>query len=321
MLTVFTTGKPFEGHSGIIQRNALRSWTLLHPDVEVILFGDEEGAAETCREFGLRHEPHVERTVHGTKYLKSIFERAQKIARHDVLCYCNCDILLTQDFRRAVERVTAWSERFLLVGRRWDTDIITPVDFSEPDWQEKLTDRAQREGFQRLYYNIDYFIFRRNLYAHIPPLVIGRVWWDHWVIWKARSQKVPVVDASAVVCAIHQNHDYSYHPQGQQGVWYDEGARRNYEVAGGRWHLHTMEDPTYRMTERGIEPRHLYWLAPTKRLVRDSMKFLRKILRVHLWHPLMGVTRPFRHALGLRRENLVRPFSRGHVARRHELDR
>jgi hypothetical protein len=46
MLTFFTTAKPFVGHSGIIQRNALRSWKLLDPDVEVILFGDEEGAAE-----------------------------------------------------------------------------------------------------------------------------------------------------------------------------------------------------------------------------------------------------------------------------------
>ena len=44
MLTFFTTGKPFRGHSGIIQRNALRSWLLLDPDVEVILFGDDEGA-------------------------------------------------------------------------------------------------------------------------------------------------------------------------------------------------------------------------------------------------------------------------------------
>ena len=27
----------------------------------MILFGDDEGAAEVCAELGLRHEPHVER--------------------------------------------------------------------------------------------------------------------------------------------------------------------------------------------------------------------------------------------------------------------
>src|SRR5713226_719892 len=57
MLTIFSTPKPFRGHIGITQRNALRSWTLLHPEVEIILFGDEAGAAEVCAEFGLRHEP------------------------------------------------------------------------------------------------------------------------------------------------------------------------------------------------------------------------------------------------------------------------
>ena len=62
MITIFSTPKPFRGHNGLIQRNALQSWKRLHPDVEVILFGDEEGAAEVCREIGLRHEPEIERS-------------------------------------------------------------------------------------------------------------------------------------------------------------------------------------------------------------------------------------------------------------------
>ena len=57
MLTIFSTPKPFVGHIGIIQRNAIKSWTLLHPDVEVILFGDDEGAAQACQDLGIRHEP------------------------------------------------------------------------------------------------------------------------------------------------------------------------------------------------------------------------------------------------------------------------
>jgi hypothetical protein len=36
MLTFFTTAKPFRGHSETIQRNALKSWTLLGADVEGI---------------------------------------------------------------------------------------------------------------------------------------------------------------------------------------------------------------------------------------------------------------------------------------------
>ena len=103
MLTVFSTAKPFHGHSGIIQRNALKSWTLLHPNVEVILFGDEDGAAETCRDLGIRHEPQVRLNENGTKYLNYIFDRANEISRHGILCYANCDIMLGSDFRTSIE--------------------------------------------------------------------------------------------------------------------------------------------------------------------------------------------------------------------------
>ena len=61
MITFFTTAKPFVGHSGVIQRNALKSWTLVHPDAEVILFGDETGGAIAAKELGIRHEPHTEK--------------------------------------------------------------------------------------------------------------------------------------------------------------------------------------------------------------------------------------------------------------------
>jgi hypothetical protein len=100
MLTFFTTAKPFRGHNGVIQRNALRSWTLLHPNVEVILFGEDEGTVGTAGELGIRHEPYTEKNESGSNRLDYMFLRAQEIARHEVLCYSNCDILLMQDFWR-----------------------------------------------------------------------------------------------------------------------------------------------------------------------------------------------------------------------------
>jgi hypothetical protein len=93
VLTLFTTAKPFAGPIATLQRNALKSWALLHPDVEIILFGDDEGAAEVSAELGIRHEPHVLRNDHGSKRIDYIFDRAHEIARHDILCYVNCDIV------------------------------------------------------------------------------------------------------------------------------------------------------------------------------------------------------------------------------------
>jgi hypothetical protein len=320
MLTFFTTTKAFVGHSDVIQRNALKSWTLLHPDVEVIVFGDDAGAAEVCREMGLRHEPRVERKENGTKSVRSIFGRAQEIARHERLCYCNCDILLTEDFRRAVATAAGWREKFLMVGRRWDVDVTAPMDFREARWQEMLRARARREGFQRLYYNIDYFVFPRGLYREFPELVIGRNWWDQWLVWQAGAAGVPVVDATDAVCAVHQNHDYSYHPQGMTGVWHDEATRENFRQAGGWDRLHTIEDAGWRLTAAGsIVPNGSARLAPAKRRVRRMVSAMRVFARTRLWHPLLNMTRPVRHALGLQ-ESVLAPLRRRSGVRRHWLD-
>jgi hypothetical protein len=320
MLTLLTTAKPFRGHSDIIQRNALKSWTLLHPDVEIILFGDDAGVAEVCREFGLRHEPAIERKENGTKGLRSIFGGAQEIARHEILCYVNCDIILTGDFLRAIAVLASRNEPFLMVGRRWDVDVTQALDFSQPGWQEAIVQRARQEGFQRLYYNIDYFGFRRGLFRDIPKLVIGRNWWDQWLVWKAAAVGAPVLDVSDAVCAVHQNHDYSYHPQGMAGVWNDEITKENFRLAGGWGHLHTIEDARYRLGPTGLQPNHGYWLAPAKRRVRRVQKILRDTARTRLWHPFLNSTRSLRQSLGLRRDKLA-PLRREKDTRRHWLDR
>jgi hypothetical protein len=306
---------------GIIQRNALMSWKLLHPEVEIILFGDESGTMEVCRDLGLRHEPHVERTAEGTKLVRSIFGPAQQLARHDTLCYANCDIILGKDFLKAIGRVSPWTARFLMVGRRWDSDITTPIDFSNSDWEERLREFVLRKGVQRLYYNIDYFAFTKGIYVDIPPLAIGRVWWDHWLIWKASQQKAVVIDASDMVMAMHQNHDYAYHPEGHRGVWYGEGARRNFELAGGFGHLHTLEDATHRLKDQSIVPQRLYWLAPARRAVRRVVKKVQDYVRVRMWHPLLEATRPLRHSIGIREGKVRLPIPVRKPVRRHEFDR
>ena len=304
MLTIFTTAKPFRGHTAIIQRNALKSWTLLYPDVEIIVFGDDEGAAEVCARYGLRHEPHVERNEHGTKRLDYIFDRAQEIAKHQTLCYANCDILLLNDFCRAVERVRTAHPEFLMVGRRWDTDIVDGIDFCDAGWAEKVDQCAIAANQQKDWWWIDYFVFSRGLYrGKIPPLVIGRVFWDNWLIWRAITLGVPVADASAVVRAIHQNHDYSYHPLGKEGVFNDQQSKRNFEYAGGWKHLRIIADATEVLTVKGLRPsRKRHW-AGFSRSVREGRRFLRYRLWNPVWFLLLDITRPVRHALGLRARN------------------
>jgi len=300
MLTFFTTAKPFLGHDGVIQRNALKSWTLLRPEVEVILFGDDAGAAVTARALGIRHEPRVERNERGSKRLDYLFARAQAIARHNLLCYINCDIILMQDFCQALARVNTAHSEFLMVGRRWDAEVNEPFDFEKKDWEAQLRTTVLRHAKQRTPDWIDYFAFTRGLYGpDIPPLVIGRVFWDNWLLWKARNSNCPVVDASAAVIAVHQNHDYRYHPQGKQGVFHGEESGRNHELAGGWKHLRTIADADEVLHEGGLKPNRLRRWATVKRYLRQAFRVLLHDLVEPAWFLLLEITRPVRRMLGV----------------------
>jgi hypothetical protein len=293
MLTIFSTPKPFEGHIDIIQRNAIQSWLRLSPEIEVILIGDETGAAEVASEFGILHVKQVERGRGGAKYLSSIFREAERHAHHEIVCYVNCDVMLMSDFLQAARRVSSWRESFLMAGRRWDIDISEPWDFLAPEWESRLRTDVLTRGTRLTQHAIDYFVFPRGMYREIPPLVIGRYWWDHWLLWRARSISVPVVDATANVMAVHQNHDHAYHPQGLHGVWHGQEAQANRQFAGQGRHLFTLDDATHLLTGGEIEPNRLYRLAPLRRA------FVR--LANVTWYPALEATKPIRHALGLRR--------------------
>lgn len=299
MLTVFSTAKPFHGHSRIIQRNALKSWTLLHPDVEVILFGDEEGAAETCLDLGIRHEPTVRRNENGTKYLNHIFDRAHEISRHNLLCYANCDIMLTSDFRSALELVARTFSEFLLIGRRWDTNITEPCDFERPDWDHQLRSLALLRGKRNGPAWIDYFCFSRSLYYRkMLPFLIGRNGWDPWLIWFARQSKVRLIDASRMVVAVHQHHDYAYLRQGAASSHGRAEANYNWSLGDDTaWHHYTVDAATDRLLGGHLRANRLAWLGPAKSRVTHGAYWI--------WFFFLNVTRPIRHRLRLRREFLA----------------
>lgn len=290
MLTFFSTPKPFRGHIGVIQRNAIQSWKLAHPEAEVILFGKEEGAAEVAAELGLRHEVEVERNSLGTPLLSGLFERAARLARHDRLCFLNADILLTGDFLPAVARMAQLRPQSLMVGHRCDVDITQPLDFSTSDWRESVRALARERGKLRPPQWIDYFVFPRGLLrGQILDFAVGRPGYDNWLLSKVRSLGVPVVDATAVVLAIHQNHDYSHHPGGQSGLFQDVEARQNYALLGG--HFATIDNATHRLTQNGLRRNYYHWIALAKRKSAGA--------RNAAWFALLDLTRPLRRRLGL----------------------
>lgn len=241
MITIFAMPKPFRDNIGVIQRNAVKSWTLLEPECEIILFGDEAGISDVIREFNLINIPEVARNEYGTPLLSDMFQKAQKIAKNDIICYINCDIIMMSDFTRAIEQVARAKQQFLIVGRRWNADITEPIDFS-PGWEGRLRDRVKRDGELYSHDGIDYFAFTKGLLGEMPPFAIGRPAWDNWTIYRARSLHAPVIDATGGVMCIHQNHNYGHIKDIANRFGKGPEAVRNFELCGGWGHFYTLYD-------------------------------------------------------------------------------
>jgi len=278
-LTVFAIPKPFRDHIAVIQRNAIQSWTLLSPSVEVILFGAEEGTAEVARELGVRHEPEVAGNEYGTPYVQDVFARAQRIARHDLLAYVNADIILMSDWMAAVQAVSAVQECFLLVGQRWDVDLDWMWRF-EADWERKLSQYVLEKGQPHGVTGVDYFVFPRHVLPSMPPLLVGRPLWDNWVICQARRRRVPVVDASATAMAVHQNHDYGHVP-GQKGPkWSGPEADHNARLVHPYTYLFTLDGADLMLREGGLRPAHA--LRHLRQRINVWLSFRFPVLRSRL---------------------------------------
>jgi hypothetical protein len=209
MITFFACPKPFLGHIDIIQRNAIKSWTLLKPKPEIILLGNEDGVGQVCKEFGLIHVAEVERNEYGTPLVNSIFKIAQERAYQPVVCYINSDIILMSDFMQAFKTIAAQISKYLILGQRWDLDLKEAWNFAAADWEADMKALLARKGKLHPPTGIDFFCFPRGMYTDIPPFAIGRLAWDNWLVWRARMEGLPLVDVTDAVTVIHQNHEYA----------------------------------------------------------------------------------------------------------------
>lgn len=234
-LTIFAVPKPFLGQIGIIQRNAIQSWLHLQPQPEIILLGNDEGTRETAREFGLRHIPHIQLNTHGTPLLNDIFCQASQQATYPILTYVNSDIILTSDFLPTVQQVITQYQQFLIIGRRWNLELTEPLNFHHSHWEQNLRDRLHQAGTFSGVGALDYFVFPKPLFSQLPKFAVGRAGWDNWMVGEALKQKIPVINASQLITAIHQNHDYNHLPGHRLEAFQGTEAQQNQTFLQGHF--------------------------------------------------------------------------------------
>lgn len=286
-LTIVAMPKPFRGHIGVIQRNAITSWTKLEPRPEIIVFGIEDGAAECAASLGLTHLAEVARNKYGTPLLADIFARAERHSESALFVYVNADIILPASFTAGLEIVRRKFPRFLAVGRRTNLDVPEPLDFSG-DWESPLLGRMRREGQLESHTGIDFFAFPRGTYVEVPPLAIGRVWFDQWCIKHARKSGIPVIDMTPYSPIVHQLHHYKHVAGGRQWVYAGPEADENLVYYGSRPHAYTILSATHELQSDGSLKRKFF---------RREVLAAREVL----WELFVNKTHPLRKRLGLSR--------------------
>jgi hypothetical protein len=283
ILTIFSTPKPFtDPHIATIQRNAIQSWLNLGADVDVLLVGEEAGLDEVASEYDLQVIKNVERNTSGTPLVSSIFSTARDASSSPFLVYVNADIILMRDLAQSIEKITSSlrgnreeprksnaDSPFLLIGQRWDLDVRELLDFSN-GWEERIREDVKRRGNLHRPAGSDYFLFPRPAFQEMPDFAIGRAGWDNWMIYHARQQGWPVIDGTADVMIVHQNHDYSHLPGGKPH--YDlEESQQNKDMAGGKKHMYMVLDANYQLVDGKLRKPPLSKIRIIRQLERWMM--------------------------------------------------
>jgi hypothetical protein len=289
LITLFSAPKPFtDPHIMTIQRNAIKSWTLL-PNVEVILLGEEIGLTEAARELGVKHISNVTRNENGTPLISSMFQLSRKNSNSELLCIINADMILMPDFVEVAKQSVKLKDKFVLLSQRWDLDITEPIEFTE-GWQNRLRSTVHRQGQLHRPAGSDFFLFPKSYYKDVPDFAIGRAGWDNWMIYKARKENWPVIDCTPSIMIVHQNHLYSHLPGGKSHHEHPD-TNENIRLAGGQAPIrYTILDSTHRLLNGKFARPQMSYL----RFMRGVELFLRKVFFFLPENMIENVVRPKR---------------------------
>jgi hypothetical protein len=252
MLTLLCSPKPFVGRNAINQLNALRSWKMIHPEVEIIIFGQPAGVTSVAEEVGATLVPEIECSSTGAPSFNAMVSYANQNARYRLCAYVNCDILLNASFLGAITKASEKFVLFLMVGERVDLDSQSTIDVCKPDWLNDVTLFA-KEGHLTLHgpTGIDYFGFMPGMWDSLPPVYMGRARCDQALLHFCLNRHIPIIDATQMVTAVHQYHDYSHVQGGRQEVFGGVDLNSMARMHNLHHSVPTIADADWKLTSNG----------------------------------------------------------------------
>lgn len=229
-ITIASIPRPFRGEFERIQMNSIKSWKKIAE--RIILF----------------EEPGNGKEIEGVSWKKiqcknniPLFSDALMQLREvetDFSLYSNSDIILLPDIAVFFE-ILLWAKSefkdFLAIGKRIEVDFRE--DFTDCDYLKNL---AIEKGVDGGIYAIDYFLFPSSLKFALPDLYVGRPGMDTYVIQYCKERKIPILDLSVCLLAIHQNHSY-FQEGGIKKKWTSKETDTNMKKLTKVWSLEDVD--------------------------------------------------------------------------------
>jgi len=207
----------------------------------------------------------------------------------EIHLYLNSDILLDDSSIQVTELLRSRPGPWLASARRrclppWSG----PVPSGGQAWKT-FFGRVDREGTWGEACALDLFLFRGLPFAGMPAFRIGHRGWDNWMIFHARAEGIPVIDASRELRVIHCDHDYSY-AQGNSAPRRRDGPLEdaNLRLLGGEEKLFHLGHATHELRDGAVQPRRGW---PVRQRSLELWQILHPGQR-WWWQPLRSLFHP-----------------------------
>ena len=290
MITFITTPRYFKGIFKNIQTNAISSWLNIIGDKEILLFDVEKPLDEIKKHNNVIIINDIKVNSFGTPLISDLLCKGQHLGKGPIFCFINCDIILPHNFLQTAIICQNKFNKFLMIGHRNDLEFNNEVDFSDSNQENKFWEYAKKNAKKHGSWGIDYFVFTSGVWETIPDFAIGRFMYDNWLIWQARRNRIPVIDASNDIMAIHQNHGYFTKGfSGEKSVREGKEAEENKRLFGNAWNF-SIQDSTHEIREGKIRlknnPNERSWYLYRLRKVYPEwssiMKIWNKLYRIFI---------------------------------------
>lgn len=195
---------------GILQYNAIKSWSLINPKPQILIMGDDPGVKELCEELQVTHIKDIETeqddsSNKGVPIFSSMVKIAEEMARPDDTMLCmSSDIIIFQNIIKARQAlINKFENGFCGVVQRSNKKIIEKIDFENKKWADEVLAGCQLHNPC----SGDIFMFSKGFWENeMPPFMIGRSRVDTWMFWYGSEKKL-LVDMTKAIKIVHQLHE------------------------------------------------------------------------------------------------------------------